>query len=237
MMKAGTIHILVVSGFNVGIVSFIILLSLKIVRIPRRARLIIAIPCLIIYCLMTGASTPVVRATVMTIVLISGLLLKREADICNSLSLAALFILLPNPRQLFDIGFQLSFASVIAIAYLYPALRSRLILSTKGGVYPKIKLIRFLIEGCLVSFSAWIGTAGFIAYYFKTFSPITVVANLFIVPLATLITLCGFSLILTGLILPAFTQPFACASELLVALLIKVNFSLIKLPFAYFHLP
>ena len=232
MMKSGTIHILVVSGFNVGIVSFIIILFLKLLRIPRKPRFIIAIPCLLLYCLLTGASNPVARSTVMAVVFMLGFLLKREPDIYNSLSIASLFILTVNPRQLFDIGFQLSFASVIAIVYLYPKIRTFLQIESL-----KTKYLKILLDGCLVSFSAWLASAAFIAYYFKIFSPITVVANIFIVPLATLITLCGFSLILTGLIFPPLAPFFASTSELVVMLLIKVNMLLASLPLAYFRLP
>jgi competence protein ComEC len=229
MIKTGTVHILVVSGFNVGIVVFIVTLFLKLTRIPRRARFIIAIPCLIIYCLLTGASTPVVRATVMGIFFLVAYLFKREPDIYNSLSLAALFILLINPRQLFNIGFQLSFVSVISIVYLYPRLKALIHLDSV-----KIKSLKFLAEGCLVSLSAWLGTCGFIAYYFQFFSPVTIFANLFVVPLATLITLCGFSLIFASLAIPFLAPYFALSSELAVTLLVKLNLFLSSLPFASF---
>lgn len=231
MMKSGTVHILVVSGFNVGIVAFIVGLFLKLLRMPRRLRFCLAIACLILYCLLTGASTPVVRATVMGIFFIFGFLLKREPDICNSCALAAIFILAANPRQLFDIGFQLSFASVLSIIYLYPRLRALLSIG-----HIKIKYLRFMLDGCLVSLSAWLGTMGFIAYYFKIFSPITVVANIFIVPLAALITLCGFSLVFTALIFPALAPLFSPANELLVILLLKIDAFLIKVPGACFYL-
>jgi len=231
MIKSGTVHILVVSGFNVGIVVFIIVLFLKLIRLPRNLVFCIAIPCVVIYCLMTGASTPVVRATVMSIVFMLAFLLKREPDIYNSCCTAIIFILLINPRQLFDIGFQLSFASVLSIVYLYPKIKSLLHI---GKV--KIKYFRFILEGCFVSFSAWLGTMGFIAYYFKIFSPVTVLANIFIVPLAALITLCGFSMIIIGLFSPSLASLFASTSELLVLLLLKINTLLIKLPGAYFSL-
>jgi competence protein ComEC len=61
MVKAGTVHILVVSGFNVGIIIFIVALFLKLIRLPRKLRFVVVIPCLVIYCLLTGSSTPVVR--------------------------------------------------------------------------------------------------------------------------------------------------------------------------------
>lgn len=231
MIKSGTVHILVVSGFNVGIIAFIFVLFLKLIRIPRQIRFFIAMPLLILYCLLTGASTPVVRATVMALVFMFSYFIKREPDIYNSCAIAAIFILLLNPNQLFDIGFQLSFASVISIVYLYPKIKSFLRLKKL-----KLKYIKYPIEGGVVSFSAWLGTMGFIAYYFQIFSPITVLANIFIVPLASLITFCGFSLIAMHLICPPLVPFFASSSELVVTFLVNLNAFLIKLPGAYFSL-
>jgi competence protein ComEC len=231
MMKSGTIHILVVSGFNVGIVSFVVLLFLKLIRLPRKARFLLTIPCLVVYCLMTGASNPVVRATLMAIVFIVGALVKREPDIYNSCALAWIFILLFNPRQLFDIGFQLSFACVICLIYLYP--KMRILLRIK---LIQSKCLKFLLDGLLVSLSCWLGTMGFIAHYFKMFSPVTVVANVFIVPLATLITLCGFTMILIGSLFPGLAWIFANTCDFLVVFLVKLNAFLINLPAAYLFL-
>ncbi|MFH1888827.1 MAG: ComEC/Rec2 family competence protein [Candidatus Omnitrophota bacterium] len=222
---------LVVSGFHVALVTFIIILSLRLARIPRVVRFFIAAPLIIIYCLMTGASTPAVRATVMAIVLISACLFKREADIYNSVALAAIFILAVKPAQLFDTGFQLSFASVISIVYLYPKLRAFI----PAGIL-KMKYTRFLFEGCLVSFSAWLGTAGLVAYYFRIVCPVTVLANIFIVPLASLITLCGFSLLAMEFACPYLVPLFASSSEFAVSLLLNINAFLVRLPGAYFYL-
>jgi len=186
---------------------------------------------LVIYCFLTGASNPVVRATVMGIVFLVAYFIKRDPDIYNSCALAAVFILSNNPNQLFDIGFQLSFVSVVSIIYLYPKIKSILRLESL-----KVKPLQFILDGVLVSFSVWIGTMGLILYYFRIVSPITVVANVFIVPLATLITLCGFSLICAGIISPVLAHLFAPATEILVALLLKLNFFLIGLPGAYLKL-
>ncbi|MDD4980227.1 MAG: ComEC/Rec2 family competence protein [Candidatus Omnitrophica bacterium] len=231
MIKSGTVHILVVSGFNTGIVSFLIILFLRLIRIPREIRFYLATPLLIIYCLMTGASNPVIRATVMAIVFMFAYLVRREADIYNSCALAALFILSIKPGQLFDVGFQLSFVSVLSLAYFYPRVKSFLRVDTL-----KRRYIRFFIEGCIVSFSAWLGTLAFIAYYFKIISPVTVLANIFIVPLASLVTLCGFSLIAAQLFCPFLAPYFAASTEFVVKLLLGTNSLLIRLPGAYFYL-
>jgi len=230
MVKSGTVHILVVSGFNVGIVAFIINLLLKILRIRRKVRIILVVIVLFIYCLATGATNPVIRATVMGVVFLLVHLLKREADIYNCLACAALFILIINPRQFFDVGFQLSFSSVLAIVYLYPKLKH--LLRTESC---KVKIFRFIAEGCLVSFSAWMRTIGIIAYNFHIIAPVTVLANIVIVPLATLITLCGFSLVLCGLFCPFLAGVFGTTTAMLITLLLNINSAVIKIPGAYFY--
>lgn len=231
MIKSGTVHILVVSGFNVGIVAFVANLLLKIMRIRRMRRIILTIICLFIYCLITGASNPVIRATVMGIIFLLAYPLKREADIYNCLACAALFILIVNPRQLLDIGFQLSFASVLGISCLYPRIKSFLRLGSC-----RIRALRFICEGCLVSLCAWIGTMAIIAYNFRIVAPVTVLANILIVPLATLITLCGFSLVLCGSICPFLGGVFSTTAAMLITLLLNINAAVIKIPGAYFYL-
>ena len=80
-------------------------------------------------------------------------------------------------------------------------------------------------------------TLMFIAYYFKMVSPITVFANLFIVPLACLINLCGFCLVVCEFVSGYMVLNFASVTELLVKLLLQCNSFLISLPKAYFYLP
>ncbi len=228
MVRTGTVHILVVSGFNVGIVGWLVNLLLKILRVGPKARIILVAVALLFYCLVTGASNPVIRATVMGLFLCLAYFLEREPDIYNSISCAALFILLGNPRQIFDIGFQLSFSSVLAIIYLYPRLKSLF-----GRKFPSNKILNLIAEGSLVSLSAWIGTLVIIALNFRMVSPVTVLANIVIVPLATLITLCGFTLVLSGVVLPGLGQLFSLPTALLINWLLTINAVLAKLPLAY----
>lgn len=231
MVRSGTVHILVVSGFNVGIVFYIVLIMLKLARIPRFPRLVAAVLFLSLYCFLTGASTPVVRATIMAAVFICASFVKRDADIYNSLAIAALFILVFNPRQAFDIGFQLSFVSVLSIVYLYPKIKP-----LRQKLHLKSMPVVICFDAFLVSLSAWAGTSGLIAYHFKIFSPVTVFANILIVPLASLVTLCGFSFIMISPVFPQAAALFASTAEFLAFLILKANFLFLKLPFAYFLL-
>ncbi len=232
LMKLGTIHIIAISGFNVGIVAFTILLTLKIMKIPRRPRYLFTIWLLIMYCILTGSSAPVVRATVMAVILLLSYFFKREVNIYNSLSVATLIILAINPWQLFEISFQLSFLSVVSIVWLSPKIKS---------IFPekldKIPWLRFLILTFSVSSAAWLGLLPLIAYYFRTFTTITVLANMIIVPYSAIITVSGFSFALVGILIPSLTSPFASSNELFVLILFKINSLLVSIPGAYFKLP
>ena len=232
MMHVGTIHILVVSGFNVGIVAFIVLLFLKIIRIARKSRYIITILSVILYCLMTGSSVPVVRATIMATVILLGSILRREANIYDSLSISALIILILSPGQLFNIGFQLSFMSVLAIICLYPKIYD---------LFPqrlrKIKIANCIVQVFSVSASAWMGTLGLVAYYFNIFSIVGVFANMVIAPFASLITICGLSLALISIIAAPLAYLFAACAELQALILIKTNLFFADIPGAYFRIP
>ncbi len=225
MMKTGTVHILVVSGFNVGLVAICIECLFKALRIPKKPRMGITAVCLLLYCLISGGSTPVVRATIMAIVCLAGYLFKRPANPYTAIAASVLCILAVNPRQLLDIGFQLSFASVLAIIWLYPIMQPRL----KRLLMP----IRYLLEGFLVSLAAWLATSGIIAYHFKSISPITVLANIVIVPLASLITLSGFALEITGWALPALAPYIGKSIDVLVILLIRANEIFLQVPGGY----
>jgi len=232
LMNLGTIHIIAISGFNVGIVAFIILLIFKIIKISRKPRYLITMLLLIVYCILTGASAPVVRATVMAVIFLLSYFFEREINIYNSLSLATLIILVVNPWQLFEISFQLSFLSVVSIVWLTPKIES---------IFPaklnKIPWLRFLILTFSVSSAAWIGLLPLIAYYFKTFTTITVLANMIIVPYSAIITASGFSFALIGILIPSLIPIFAASNELFILVLFKINAFLVVIPGAYFKLP
>jgi len=232
LVYSGTVHIIAISGLHLGIVAFIMLLTLKIIKIPRKPRYILTMLLLIIYSILTGANTPVIRATIMAIMLLFSYFIEREVNIYNSLSLAALIILAVNPWQLFEISFQLSFLSVVSIVWLSPKIKS---------LFPeklnKIPRIRFLISIFSVSFAAWLGLLSLIAYYFRILSPITILANMIIVPYMTIIVASGFILALIGMLFSPLAPIFAASCELFIIILFKINSLLIGIPGAYFKLP
>jgi ComEC/Rec2-related protein len=232
MMATGTIHILVVSGFNVGIIASLIIAVLRIMRLPRLTRLALSCPLLCLYCCMTGASIPVVRATLMAIAMMCAHHFKRPALAINALALAAWAILFTEPGSLFDIGFQLSFASVLSILIIYPWGY------TAAGIASlRYAMPRTLASGALVSTAAWVGTAGILAYHFRSISPITVPANIVVVPIATALTLNGICLLAAHALFPALAPFVAFTGEALVTLLIRTTELLSRVPGAHLRIP
>lgn len=229
-VRTGTAHILAISGMNIAITAFILLVFLKVMRIPRKPRYILTILLLIFYNFITGAQPSVTRAVIMGSVLLVGLLLEREVNIYNSLALAALILLAQNPLQIQEIGFQLSFVSVVSIVYLSPRIEKFLRLD---NFIPKFG---FIIKSFSVSLAAWTGTFLFIIYYFKIISPVTILANLVIVPLVGVLTVAGFILMLGIFILPAFIHVFGLTAGATVYLLIKSAQLFSIIPGAYFYL-
>jgi competence protein ComEC len=154
--------------------------------------------------------------------------LRREPNIHNSWALALIILLSVNPSNLFNLGFQLSFVSVLAILYLYPYLRKACRIEHCSWHF-----LRLAAEAALVSLAVWLATAGFIACSSRMFAPVTVVANLLLVPIAGVLTLCGFTVALSSCVWPAAAACFGAASQLLLLVMIKLNVLLLQIPYAY----
>ena len=106
--RTGLVHVLAISGFHVVLLAGILSVFLKATRLPHKAANLIAIALLFIYVPVTGGSPAVQRAVLMFSIPQLGTMLGRPANTLNSLGVALLFILLPDPSQLWNTGFQLS---------------------------------------------------------------------------------------------------------------------------------
>ncbi|NQT76008.1 MAG: ComEC/Rec2 family competence protein [Candidatus Omnitrophica bacterium] len=190
--NSGTMHILAISGLHVGIIASVIIYLLKFLRLGRNPAYIFTILFLIIFSLLTLSRPSVVRATVMACVFLIGMLLGRRVDVYNSLGAASLFILLKNPKDLFSVGFQLSFLAVLSIICFAP--RFMRLARQDTNFYIK----RYLYTPLAVSISAWLGTFPLILYYFRIITPVAIVANIFIIPALFALLVGGMGFILLG---------------------------------------
>ncbi len=212
--STGIAHLLAVSGLHVGFVAFAAFLIFKnffsflflnfyrrlflIGAVQRFAAFFTIFPVLH-YSILVGASPSTVRAAIMAIVYLLSIVLYRERDIYNTLSLAALIILIWHPPSLFNIGFQLSFIAVLSIAYGFTILNqvqgqdsfkpSPLSPSVAAGFSLREFFLRhrWLYNYTFSSVFATLGTLPIIAYHFNLVSIIGPIVNILAIPLASLI--------------------------------------------------
>ncbi len=180
--NVGVIHVLAVSGLHVGYVLIILLLLVKIIRIPWGYDRIFIVLGLILFTVLSGGRPSVIRASIMASLYIFAPVLNRKPNAWNIIAAAAFLILIINPNSLYDLGFQLSFTAVMSIIYFYnlfnKILPDRLRISNIQN-----KTVLFFWGLLLVSFSAQLGTIPVVAHYFGRIPLIAIIANLIIIPL------------------------------------------------------
>jgi len=208
---AGTVHILAVSGFNVGLVVLIFFLFFRSMGLSPTLANLLLVPLLIVYAGLTDFTPSVVRATIMAVIFIIGFLLERESSPYNLLGLAALVILLLWPQALFDLSFSLSFAATFGIVFLAPRFY---------GLFPeqvrKSRWGPWLLLPLFVTLSAQMFSTPLILQSFYRLSLVSPLANLIILPLVTLATALGFSQILSGFLSLSLSRIFAAANWLVL---------------------
>ncbi len=209
--RSGTVHVLVVSGLNVGLVGSLGGMILTFFRIPRGIRYGVLALFLISYCLLSGAQPPIVRATVMGVLICIAQGMGEEPSILNAVGLAALGVLAVHPRALADVSFQLSFAAVLGLLVLSP----KLFKTVSDTLRVSDTIPRWLAQGFACSAGAWIAVTPFTAWHFHLLTPIALPANLIVVPWASLLIVTGFLLYGVGLIQPGWAGPFAASFQAL----------------------
>lgn len=238
MIRTGTWHIMVVSGSHTAFLAFVFLLIFKILRLPRRLRYILTATCVVVYCFLTGASTPVVRATCMTLVFLASFIVERNTLFYHTLALAALVIVFFDPSALFQVGFQLSFTSVFFIVWLYPKVYPQPLLDRMApATFWLGRVARCLVSYAMVAFCAWVGTTPILLYHFQSISWVTVPANVLVVPVAMAAVSAGFMELLAGFLAPPLAVWFASACEGLIYLLLRLNAVFAGLPWGYMKIP
>jgi len=190
--NSGTMHVMAISGLHVGLIALSVLFLLRFLRIKREICYTLTILFLISFAFLTLSRPSVLRAVVMACIFLIGMLLGRRVDVYNTMGAAALFILIRNPKDLFNVGFQLSFLAVFFIISLVP----RFMRLIREGTNPSVK--RFLYAPLAVSVAAWLGTSPLILYYFKIVTPVAIIANLFIIPVLFVLLIGGLGFLLLG---------------------------------------
>ena len=193
--NAGAVHILAVSGLHIGVLLLLLqflLQPLERLLKGKTIKLIVIVLFLWCFALVAGFSASVVRAVTMFSFVAYALYLNRPSNTFNILALSMFFILLViNPMLLFQAGFQMSYAAVFSIVWLYPLLQKLW--------FPKNRLVKKVWQLLSVSIAAQLGVLPISLFYFHQFPGLFFVSNLLIVPFLGLVLGMGILVIVLAL--------------------------------------
>jgi competence protein ComEC len=224
--RSGLTHILVLSGSNVSVVAENLVRVFSL--LPRVIGLWMGALSVVLFALMTGASSTTIRASIMALVVIMARGVGRRYDVTRALCVAALLMIMQNPRVLaFDIGFQLSFLATLALIYVSPIVTVWL-----AFVPEKFGLREILVT----TVATQIFTLPFILHAMGEISIISLVTNVLVLPCVSWAMLGGFMVGTFGFIHHLLALPFVLATSALISYMISVVGYFGPLPFSALRL-
>ncbi|MCQ2401257.1 MAG: DNA internalization-related competence protein ComEC/Rec2 [Lachnospiraceae bacterium] len=198
--SSGIAHLLAVSGLHVSLIGMSLYSILrKKVKVPVLASVITASVATFAYSLFTGGSGSSLRAAIMLIISLLAILSGRTYDLVSSLSIAAVILLLWRPYMILQNGFQLSFGAIVGI-FAGSSLTSEGVFRSSAkdeGIFNKaLKMI-------LPAFSVTMFTLPTIAADYFYIPMYSVLLNVIVIPLMTVVMVSGILTLFSGMILPA----------------------------------
>ncbi|MDQ6734881.1 MAG: DNA internalization-related competence protein ComEC/Rec2, partial [Nitrospirota bacterium] len=248
------VHILSISGSHLGLIAvasfFLIrsgcrflpptwLLHLSRYTTPTRLAALLTVPPVVLYTLLAGAQIATIRSLVMILLFLLAVWLGRHGNILLTLAVAAWLILLHDPKALFDISFQLSFLSVLAIALVLQRTHQEDGVDDGDQSVPSSRIDRFrnwLQSYCWMTGGVTLATLPVVAYYFNQIPWVGLIGNLIVVPIA------GFVLVPVGLasaiwylIAGGATLPVSHINQTIGDALFRIVETLAYIPHAEWH--
>ncbi|MBK5276950.1 MAG: DNA internalization-related competence protein ComEC/Rec2 [Desulfuromonadales bacterium] len=217
--RAGVNHILSISGFHVGIISYFIVMAALLLATRseylalrfnlRRAVLLLSLPAMLYYLVLTGSAPATARSVIMLAAFVLALYAERETDPVNALLVAAFLLVAVNPPSLFDISFQLSFLALWGICVIVPPFMERFVRTER-------RWLRTLLQFVAASCAASLATAVPVLFVFNQASLNGVVSNFLIVPIL------GYGAVLAGFCALPFVYLFPPLATLLLLIAAKM---------------
>jgi competence protein ComEC len=226
-VQSGMMHLLAISGLHVGILAMCVWLTARALGLPVAATTAVVLSVVVGYAVITEVRPSIVRATVMIAVVCIGEAAHRRVSGLNALSVAALLILLWNPTDLFDVGAQLSFLSVLGMIAAGVWKSDRDAAPAAPQPLPRFgiagRVLRrgghWLFRMVATMAAIWLFTLPLVMARFHIVSPIGLAVNIVLIPFIAIVLGCGYLLLFAGLLFP-FTEP-------LIALLFDGSLSLL----------
>lgn len=204
--QSGASHILALSGLHLGVIYLIIKRSLYIFNLLGRNRFVqillssLCIASCTFYTIMTGGSDSLKRALIFIIINEIAQLTNRKNNLRNVLWSSLVIQLSIFPNAVSSVSFQLSYAAIAGIAYLYPPLSS----IYKKPIYTSP--LKKIWDSVCLSISCQIGTGPLAWYYFHSFPQYFIITNLIAIPLVSIII--PFSILILVLHAAGYTPEY-----------------------------
>lgn len=205
MRRAGIAHFLSISGLHLGVFLGFVYLLCRVLFLAPRTSAIVALVVLAAYLLLATPRPPLLRSAIMASCLLAGVIVRRPGSSFNALGLAVLLLLLLDPRQLLQPGFQLSFLLVTGLLLLFRPVRSFLFgrwLRRRGlMVFRDDQRVRrwlyhsaaiWLIDAVTLAVTCYVLAAPLVAMRFGFFSPWAIALNLLLFPLVVAVLVPGY---------------------------------------------
>ena len=232
--RTGLLHFISLSGMHLGILMGVIWFLCRAAGLMKPARAIVCIIAICIFLLIVPPRAPTLRAAIICWVFCASFLFRRKANSLNTLSLAAIILLLIRPTYLFEAGWQLSFAAVLGIILLASRIEGFLyekvtdsfwsgkILKTKLFFRVPPALGSHLLKLFSIGLAAWLGSAGILLYHFYTINPLTSIWTIIAFPFVALLLTVGYLKIILSLLLPTLAALLGVIVAALAAVLIWI---------------
>jgi competence protein ComEC len=225
--RAGTAHLLAISGFHVGVVAGVLLLVLASLGFPHPVRFVLASAGVWAYVLAIGLPDAAFRAALILTVLAMGRLAGRSVSPLGALATAFLGFLLVDPGALARPGFQLSFSGALGLVLGYRPLSS----------WFKARAPRrtpsFMTAGLAAGVAATLATLPLVAWHFGRVSLVGIPLTLMVTPLVVLAIPGIFSCLLISLVHPGLARFLARGVELDLQLFAALVQGAAELPMAW----
>lgn len=225
-MESGTLHVLAISGVNVGVIWLGLVRACRLLGFSLRRTGWTVIAGLVLYAWLTDANPPIMRAVSLAIVFQLAELLQRQVTSLQGLSLALIVVLIGNPLDLFHPGAQLSFLSVSALSIAQrwwdrvASARDEEWVSPSGLVGWGRWVWSGFVEANVSTGAVWLVTSPLIAWRFHLVSFAGFFLNVFLGPLVCVLLWSGYLWLVCAALSPLLSEiPLRVFEAMLLALI------------------
>ncbi|MFA6077927.1 MAG: ComEC/Rec2 family competence protein [Candidatus Paceibacterota bacterium] len=211
LKNTSTIHIAVLSGYNIALVVIALLFMTSF--LPKLISILFSIIGIVLFVAMVGVEPPAVRSAIMAIVALSGLILGRPYDAGRALFVAIALMLFQNPEIYGNPSFILSCLATFGIIFLTPIFS--LLFSSITNRYNFRELLATTI-------SAQLSVTPYLVYLVGVFSVVALPANILVLPVIPLIMIFGFISVLASFVVGVIALPLFAITHVLLSYLISV---------------